>query len=209
MNINDLSIDYSLIADSIDFYKIKGYEYVEVPWIVEPKYSLMTNNNITKIFDLSDLRHLVGSGEQGFLKQILEYKIDHNKKYMTVTPCFRKYDNDRTHLETFIKLELFHSFGILDMNSLITTMWDNMTFKMCDDALENFINLSNKNFIAYVTFNNFDLTVPGIEIASKDIEDQNGLEMGSYGYRYFEISSKKYLVYEYGTGIALPRFQMT
>lgn len=209
MNLKHVPINYELLAQSIKFYESKGYEYVQVPWIVEPQYSLITNNNMLKVFDLNDMRHLVGSAEQAFLKQMLEKQLSHNIKYMAVTPCFRKYEDDELHSETFIKLELFKSFGVLHHKRVSYESLENITFDMCADALENFINLSNDDFISYTTFMNFDLSVPGIEVASKDIENKSGIEMGSYGYRYIPIENGMGLYYEYGTGIALPRFQLS
>jgi seryl-tRNA synthetase len=88
-------INWKNISLAVDFYKNRGYSYIEVPWIVSkeainvtlPKdhYSLYTKYG-----------DLVGSAEQSFI-QLLMYKMIFAGKYVAVSSCFRDDDLDEFH----------------------------------------------------------------------------------------------------------------
>jgi hypothetical protein len=58
-------IDYHMLGDATDFFKRRGYAYVETPWVVPREVSEMTYRGNALSCQLGDL---VGSAEQGFTR---------------------------------------------------------------------------------------------------------------------------------------------
>jgi len=120
---------------------------------------------------------LVGSAESGFLALSVDNPsgIKENKKYVSISPCFREDSWSKTHQPWFMKVELFilypqNSFEdlITDAQSMFETIYDVKP---------------TRKFIGPET----DLQI-------------NGIEVGSYS-----SQSWKELVWACGTGLAEPR----
>lgn len=186
-----MNINYFLLGEAVKIYTDLGYTFIEVPWIVNEKSSEATNPPKEGIFVLEDGTHLIGSAEQGFIHVIEQLKP--NTKYASISPCFRKGDNrDIYHQEMFMKLELF-----LYDNDTISTFADGLM----DDAMTVFYKLGihEKALYGVLTHStNIDLCVQRF--------NKEMLEIGSYGYRIINDINNTYKI-NYGTGLALPRFQ--
>ncbi len=177
-------IDYSLIADAIEYYQDQGYELIDVPWTV-PKQVLKITCKEDHMFEDNKYldNYLVGSAEQSFLDLIKRAKLTYGK-YCAVTPCFRNDVDDKLHQKYFMKVELIHyleKFWTLEID-LETMIYDAKTF-----------------FSIHLPVNVVE-TRDKRSYSSYDIE-HNGIELGSYGIRMHEN-----IRWIYGTGLAEPRF---
>lgn len=169
-------IDYQKIGHSIEFYKMKGFSYVDIPWDTPEKY-----RNITFVGEdfnpIKEDRFLVGSAEQSFI-----YLFDNGYlkrgSYVACTPCFRGDDIDEYHQQYFLKVELFDSNDTSERR------------------LIHIIETAKEYFNQYLSVN-----VIQTENLTFDIETLSGIELGSYGIR--EYRDKRWI---YGTGLAEPRF---
>lgn len=176
-------IDYKNLANSVDFYKDKGYVPIEVPWTVSEYV-----DDITKPVDRIhyQLKHnnkcLVASGEQGFLYLYLKDYLPKGK-FQTITPCFRDEPYDLFHEKCFMKNELI----ITDEVS------KDMLFKIIDDAKFFFIKTIG------CPENKIEVFGTDSDGLSYDIFF-NDIELGSYGIRETE-----FIKWIYGTGCAEPR----
>lgn len=217
MKLKHIPINYGLLAKAQDFYASRGYEYIETPWIVDTNSSNFTyagehGKFILNNIDLNGMwsKHLVGSAEQGFIDILFNstQKLESEKKYMSISPCFRKGEDDETHCEQFMKLELFQFSNILavapwDLEDYIIENGTAYT-EFLTDALECFkmLGLSEENLKQEKLFDtNIDI------MFTKNMN----LELGSYGYRVEhtrKMTGNLYRVLNYGTGLALPRFQL-
>jgi seryl-tRNA synthetase len=168
-------INWGRISRAIDYYKYKGYKHVGVPWTVSEQSIMATLDNPAKLLKTKQ-GCPVGSGEQAFIERIREG--DEIKKAVCCTPCFRMEDKyDKYHLPYFMKVELI----------------DNTESR---DGLSEIIGAASK-FLEYEGIPN---RVVIMGDGTLDLEDSNGLELGSYGVR--DLGDIKYV---YGTGLAEPR----
>lgn len=152
--------DWISLSRAVEYYNGLGYQYIDVPWMVEHETSAITCPAGYEI--MTDHGALVGSAEQGFLQLIKDEKLDYGT-YMSVSPCFRNEVADATHQPYFMKLELFQYADAKLKTDLIPRMW-----RMVDDA---------KNFMGGNHVQYDDLSV--------DLE-LNGVEVGSYGVRMYD-----------------------
>lgn len=178
MDIDNSIISINLIQQAINYYQAKNYNLIDVPMCV-PEYIMRHNTEkFVKNKDLNYINNLkyVASAEQSFL-YLKELKKINYGKYMALSPCYRDNEPDSTHFKIFLKLELI-IIGKHDYPEIIS------------DAI---------GFFSFIEMN--DLKIQ--ESEEKDIWDINskGIELGSYGNRYF-IDGEKY---SFGTGIAEPR----
>lgn len=231
MKLKYIPINYQLMADAQKFYTDRGYEYIEAPWVVNEISSSSTCELASNIFILNDGKHLVGSGEQSFIDlSLYTDRLLSEKNYMTITPCFRRGEDDETHGEQFLKLELFRKNETLfipdgesiasndffkdtamKMNKIDLAVWT-----MLNDAYQCFHHLGLTEDIFSTQLIDNDPTVDFKEhsiynIKSYDLYYDNGLELGSYGIRRGRVQKMNgslYTKYYYGTGLALPRFQI-
>ena len=176
-------INYQNLADSVEFYKGRGYAPIEVPWTVTEYV-----DNITKPKDRIhyQLKHnnkcLVASGEQGFLYLYLKDYLPLGK-FQTITPCFRDEPYDLFHEKCFMKNELI----ITDDTS------DKMLMKIIQDAKE--------FFAKTIGCSTDDLQVVKMDTVNPSYDiNYNDIELGSYGIRETE-----FIKWIYGTGCAEPR----
>jgi len=171
-------IDWHILAKTIDYYQNWGYTRIEVPWIVPTEIKNITYAG--KCFDEPVSGYsLVGSAEQSFLYLDSLGKLS-NGKYIACTPCFRMLDNDTTHDQYFMKVELYVVHDNItghDLNTMIKQAKDYFNSNIGEAAVD------------IVSTN-----------AGYDI-DLNGIEIGSYG-----IGNHNGRKWVYGTAIAEPRF---
>lgn len=197
----DLPIDYALIGKAVEHYKTYGYTLINVDWMVDPWCSYATHGAESGKFRTQSskgyAKHLVGSAEQGFIQAVSEGKVEFDKLYMSITPCFRRGDIGPVNNEWFMKLEL----------SAVTEGDTPFHEKMLDAAWAFFAwnggSIDQMKLYVEGVNNNTDIV---------HLHDGDWLELGSYGYRdvtnlAHHLQKDKVLVH-YGTGLALPRFQL-
>lgn len=193
-----IETDWARIGRAIEFYKAKGYQYIEVPWIVDQKY-----REITYPFQIAFTTKggdLVGSAEQSFLALHFEMLQSENKwspfmnlpgksqKFVACTPCFRDHQpEDKYHMPYFMKVELFELTSCSYGND-ITDKPDIMFY----DA--------GQFFASEGAFPEMVQTDEGIDWFV------GGIEVGSYGQRKFLDQNKISHCWSYATGLAEPRF---
>ena len=188
-------INYQLLGEAVYAYQDLGYTYVETPWVVPEKIIRATL-----------------PGEFGYLEQVMEDRVAAERdchcaprrsytsrgglvgsaeqgflalnlpagKYVGCGPCFR--DEDAHNLlcrPYFMKVELF-----------VTT--DSGTVDMVHgDALRVMSSFTSYPLDTVKTPEGFDIELSGIEV-------------GSYGERTVHPHGR----WVYGTGLALPRFDV-
>ena len=193
-------IDYRKIADAVEHYTNLGYNLIDTPWWVSESIKEITKPRAARDdYKLSaNGKTLVASGEQSFL-YLMSKGILNNGKYVTVTPCFRNEDHDELHRKFFMKCELIY----------VNSTSDNDLEEITNDALSFFneqLKLPNNKKAAILDIIE---TTPddSITIKSQDImalfDDNNSIELGSYGIRKYGSFS-----WVYGTGIAEPRLSI-
>lgn len=197
-------IDYELLGLAVGQYKLRGYQYVEAPWVVEDEAVRVTLPEWCPVLKLgqhvgSGLYErwpndsaLVGSAEQALISMGLPAGA-----YMAVTPCFRYEEHtDLFTQDYFMKLELFvtDSFDKHSGRTIEATVG-----RVMDDAAEVMAFLGDIRPNTLATAEGFDLTIGGVEV-------------GSYGYRHTDCFQtpgiEGGLNWVYGTGLALPRFSV-
>lgn len=167
------------ISEAVDFYVNLGYDYKDVPWMVDKTSVEATYSGKNGIVDNDPNGYLVGSAEQSFLHVWDELEV--GKKYMSCTPCFRVEDIiDKYHRPYFMKVELFQRI----------TERTPASHDILGDAKEFFAEKVGYRRIDTVWNgdNNWDINIDGVEV-------------GSY-YR----QSYKGKTWNCGTGLAEPRF---
>lgn len=170
-------IDYNLINTSLEYYSEKGFQRIEVPWLVtEAVDSITRPENIEPYIVSSKNKNLIASGEQGFLYLYLKNYLPKGC-FQTVTPCFRNDIFDLTHTKYFIKNELIDTQNVSEKRlNRVVEIARNFFMRVLEDDVQ-----------TVQTLEGYDLTY-------------NGIELGSYG-----IRSCDFLSWIYGTGCAEPR----
>lgn len=174
-------IDWALLGQAVEFYKSKGYEYVEAPWAVSRAAVDVTCPNPAYAAEVDGLGCLVGSAEQSFLQLDLAGKLPKGR-YVALTPCFRLGDNgDALHHPYFMKVELYA----------------NVQNEMA------FIHMMSHAgiFLRSVLGEEGVKQVNGVKTEEGYDIELNGIEIGSYGIRGHGEHH-----WTYGTGLAEPRF---
>lgn len=178
-------INYKNIALAIDFYKNRGYTYMEVPWLVSEaaiKITLPKNNHSLS----TGYGELIGSAEQSFIDLMIAGELLPGK-YVAATPCFRDDIIDGLHSRHFFKVELIKYWNASDETQQAYLNEQNVI----NDALNFYKTLTEKE----------KLNIKNVDCGF-DIE-LNNIEIGSYGYRTLNDFS-----WIYGTGYADPRFSI-
>lgn len=181
--------DWTLLGRAVEFYKAKGYTYVEAPWAVTARSVAITCPKPQYTAQVDGLGSLVGSAEQSLLHLVTDHHLPvvpaDKPYYVACTPCFRLGDvEDGWHFPYFMKVELFTPRAqVLDMIMFL------------NHAGECFRSLG-------VTPDELGIeqTDQGVDILI------NGYEVGSYGMRAHQQENGETIEWTYGTGLALPRF---
>ncbi len=168
-------IDYKKIFEAIEYYKKKGFTYIELPWDVPDEYRRITFSG-EDFNQIADDRYLLGSAEQAFVMMANLKKIKFGS-YVACTPCFRNDEIDNYHQKYFLKVELFDTNDTSEKRLIHIV-------KTAKEFLNNYI----------------PVDIIQTDIYSYDIITIFGLELGSYGIR--EYNNIKWI---YGTGLAEPR----
>ena len=170
-------MDYNIINNSILYYQLKGFKYIDVPWLVY-KEALVTIPKNLETFNIVRDKHVVGSAEQSFIQMMLDDKLPKGR-YCTATPCFRDEVEDDIHQTYFMKTELID------------------TLSVNKESLHEIIQICLEFFIQYVK----GATIIETGLQTFDIIDsKTNIELGSYG-----IRSYKGFSWIYATGVAVPR----
>jgi len=186
--LRDKTVDYHLLGEAQSFYLRYGYSKIETPWIVSAPISLVTTPMSSNAFILDDGKHLVGSGEQGFIQLMTQDDvITPDKYYQTITPCFRRDVHDEIHCEWFMKLELF--LKVEETQAIVAVK------KMLADS--------------EIFLDNLQLDIEPVTNGDECCFDLycGSIELGSYGFRTTTIGEQTF-TWAYGTGLALPRVQV-
>lgn len=192
-------VDYRLLTRALEFYKSRGYQYIDVPWLVFPHCANVTHENPFGKFKTTgwhggDLE-LVGSAEQGFIQLYYLGQIQTDTPYVSVSPCFRRGDNESPyHQETFMKIELCY-IRDRDDESYVNQMTTHA--KLC------FLELGAMVLSTEENDGIIDILAP----AKNAGEYSPFIEIGSYGTRELTKINRPNTVLDFGTGLALPRFQ--
>lgn len=184
--------ELKLTTDILDYFVDKGFEYIDVPWLISKSTEKLTlpSDRLSNSFVEKDVT-FVGSAEQGFLELYLKDKIEKNKDYVSFSPCVRLNDNQTIYSkETFYKVEL--SAIVEDYQTAIQTFH---RFKEYSKAL--FLSVTNRRAREdIISTSQIDLFI---------LNDNNEeIEVGSYGFR--RLTDGNYLIF--GTGAALYRLSL-
>lgn len=189
-------MNYGRIADAVEFYKERGYVYVEdAPWSVgRDAYYATRPDGSTNIHVFegrpgtvsfpsqgTDNQYLVASGEQSFLQMMVDGQ--ELKRAICVTPCWRVERYNDWHRPFFMKAELINAHDV-DEGHLV---------HMIGDAKEFFERYVEAVRIVQVTDLSYDI-----------VEKDSRRELGPYGIRMVTIDSKIHR-WIYGTACAEPR----
>lgn len=177
----DIVNQYKNIYKALEFYKGLGYTCIDTPWVVDDSIINITKPKDRKAINVPFLNgSLVGSGEQGFIKLVLNGELQ-GGNYVTVTPCFRDEPFiDALHRNYFMKCELI-SIGRFRKDPLNLLM----------DAYRYFVTVvQHPEELEVITIDHklsYDLNYKEIEIGSYGANDTNDIG------------------WTFGTGIAEPR----
>lgn len=174
-------IEYGLIGEAIEFFRAENYGAIEAPWAVSEESVGITCPNPQFTARVEGLGSLVGSAEQSFLHLDLAGKLGKGQ-FFAVTPCFRLGDvEDDLHFPCFMKVELYDNTGEQGAwKALLADAWELAIRLGAPEAA----------LAQEATEDGRDITLGGIEI-------------GSFGRR---ARPDLGLDWQYGTGLALPRF---
>ena len=183
-------IDYNRIAQAQAFYKGRGYQSIETPWMVTAQ-AVRTTLPIGKTMMETIRGVLIGSGEQGFIQQMKDGTLEPGL-YQTTTPCFQ--DANDHHSPYF--------YGSDDKNP-----WSQQIELICFDpeltdiqkAYEKVLNDAMSCCFEICDADTFYAasTEEGIEIR------YNNIVLGTYGVRKMDDHT-----WIYGTGLIEPRFTL-
>lgn len=177
-------IDYGLLADAISHYENFGWQQIEVPWVAS--YEALNATYFDDHFATSTPGWgLVGSAEQGFI-ELAARDLLQPGRFMAVTPCFRNENRwTKDHQPWFLKLELWDT----ERDDYRNTM---------HEAVEVMSQLApSKKIVPFQLGDTHDI------VSEEDWRPP--LELGSYGRRKARVYGRE-IVWNYGTGLALPRF---
>ena len=172
-------INYTRLAQAQAFYKGRGYQNIETPWLVSPP-AVRATVPIPKPIMETVRGVLVNSGEQGFIQQMMDGELTPGL-YQTLTPCFQ--DDGKGGAEYFEQIELL-CYNPSDVRVAYE--------QMLNDAMACFFEISDVE--------TFDArqSEDGVEICFNDVL------IGMYGIRAMGDTHK----WVYGTGLVEPRFTL-
>lgn len=175
---------YKNLIQASDYYSSNGFEYIDVPWLVEEEVSNITKPSHVENFHIKD-KVLVASAEQSFLQLIVNNDLKPGK-YQTITPCFRNEPIlDDLHKQYFNKLELIQTDDVSVKNLM-------NIIDICKNFFDNHLSV--------------DIISTDNEGLSYDIVySKFGIELGSYGIRSTKFNNSQ-IDWIYATGLAEPRY---
>jgi len=186
-------IDYNLISQSIFYYQLHGFKYIDVDWLVDLDIGELTLPEEKIQFCITPRgeikKTLVGSAEQSFLQLVKDKKLDFGK-YVSVTGCFRDDPIDELHQPYFMKTELF--------------MYD--TLVNLEKEYDNIVNICLNFSKQYVPVKIKKMTPKDDKCIQCDdiVTVKDEIELGSYGIATNEVGGKK-IYWIYATGMASQR----
>lgn len=189
----NLQFNFNIITNSILYYKLKGYQYINCPWTVPSSICDITIPNTKSKFIIKDDETLVGSSEQSFLQLIKTNELQKGM-YVSMTPCFRDDIVDEIHNLYFYKTELFIYDDLEQLK------------KKFFDVLNTCVEFFSK-YTKVIIKEQTNIISPDIDILPYcyDIIDENTcIELGSYGIRHYTLNNHE-ITWIYGTGCAEPR----
>jgi hypothetical protein len=169
-------MDLNIINNANFFYQLKGFKYIDSPWLVCGSAIDTTTPSKSERFTIKN-KFLVGSGEQSFIDMIINGKLEPGR-YCTTTPCFRDEIEDELHQIYFMKTELID------------------TFDVSQNSLQRIISICKEFFETYTTVDIIKTDRDQFDIIDKKTE----IELGSYG-----IRNTREFSWIYATGVAEPR----
>ena len=172
-----IPLNYGFLSEAVKFYRLHGFEYIEVPWVVPAVYTKGLART-QAVYPVGDGDTLLTNGEQAFIFLLDQGVLELGKRYQTITPCFREKEQySEWFLPYFMKLELIQT----DLNG-------------AEDLLS----------IAAQFFQSLGIPAKSVSTAIGTDLVWEGIELGSYGTRAMKLP-KKECSWSYGTGIAEPR----
>ncbi len=184
-------MDYGNIARALEFYRGRGYIYVEdAPWMVDKPAYYATKppqaqaDVIKEREDGTAQKFLVASGEQSFIQMMLDGQP--LKRAICVTPCYRVEKYDALRRPAFMKAELINAHDV-DDGHLIHMVHEAASF-----------------FEQFFSVRIVRTGVSGGSPTYDIIEKGTRIELGSYGIRRISVGDTK-LDWVYGTACAEPR----
>ncbi len=177
-------ISYSRIAKAIDYYTKLGYQYIEVPWLVEREAANLAAPEGTRLFE-TFAGCLPASAEQSFYSMILDGQLPPGR-YQAVTPCYRDEPLLNHWTQThFLKLELIYVLPETPLRA------------------RPLIGLVLEDAYNFMTSQGVQISIKdGLDDLSRDLVScPRNIELGSYGLR--QAGGHSWI---YGTGLAEPRF---
>jgi hypothetical protein len=179
-------INYTRLAAAQSFYKGRGYQHVESPWLVTPQ-AVRSTLPLGKTLMETVRGVLLNSGEQAFIQLMMDGQMEPGT-YQTTTPCFQDSAN---HEDPYY----FGSDENNPWSQQISLIWYKpedvrVSYeRLVNDSMACFFEVSDaENF--YVTQTN-----EGVDLLF------NGIVVGSYGVR--KMSEEHMWIY--GTGLIEPR----
>jgi hypothetical protein len=179
--LNTDRINYARLAHAQAFFKGRGYQNVETPWLVTPQ-AVRATTPIPEVIIETIRGVLVNSGEQGFIQKMVDGELTPGM-YQTLTPCFVDLSNGETAgAEYYEQIEL-----LCYMPDDVRTVYE----QMINDVMACYFEISDAE--SFDARQNED----GVEIAF------NNIVVGKYGIR--AMGNHKWV---YGTGLTEPRFTL-
>ena len=178
--------NYNRIGQAQAFYKGRGYQNVETPWLVTPQ-AVRATLPVPKVMMETVRGVLVGSGEQSFIQHMMDGTLEPGM-YQTTTPCF--YDIADHHSPKYMGASEDRPYS-MQVELLIYKPNDVRTYyeKILNDAMACLFEISDVDtFDASQTDEGFDIAFQGIVLGSFGVR-----QMGDH-------------LWIYGTGLIEPRF---
>ena len=196
-------IDYQKLAKAQEYYRIRGFKPIEVPWIVGFQAIRLTCPKDGKFYSLredtlevpsnTNIGYQVASAEQSFIQLMLDGSLKPGR-YQAITPCYRGDVLDTWHQRYFMKVELIVYLG--KDHLAVKTAWDSLD-RMVNDCWAFFEDSLPISMLKT------DTVIPWDQQGStRDLVTvSGGIELGSYGIREHSAVG----TWIYGTGCAEPR----
>jgi hypothetical protein len=179
-------INYNRIAQAQAFYKGRGYQNVEAPWLVMPQ-AVRATLPLGKTLMETVRGVMVNSGEQAFIQLIMDGKMEPGT-YQTTTPCFQ--DAADHHSPYYFGADENNPWS--QQVELIWYQPDDVRAsyeRVVNDVMSCFFEISDAE--AFDAMQNEE----GVDLRF------NGIVVGSYGVRKMNEH-----LWVYGTGLIEPRF---